>query len=72
MYLQVMTMLSQLTPLELSFDIDVKTHPDFRNIKIWKKCTLELRNMVTIKRAKFYPFSVQTRSQVLPSGSVST
>ena len=61
-------MLSQFIALELSLDSDVKAHPDFRNIKIWKKCIFghcKMNQVPSLSKSKAQPGLTITTSEHL-------
>ena len=64
-------MLSQFTALELSLDSDVKAHPDFRNIKIWKKCIFghcKMNQVCSVPKSKAQPGLTIMMSEHLKTG----
>ena len=64
-------MLSQFTALELSLDSDVKAHPDFGNIKIWKKCIFghcKMNQAPSLPKSKALPGLTIMMSEHLKTG----
>lgn len=64
-------MLSQFTALELSLDSDVKAHPDFGNIKIWKKCIFghcKMNQVPSLPKSKALPGLTIMMSEHLKTG----